>query len=384
MDIKSLQGLAIICTNRQNNALTEYLAYEMAKLKSKCFTLIKKDLQAVETLDEKIFLDKGIDLSRHIENTYTHEEGLKDNLRIIQHYLQTHESGDNLVEGIIEKLREEVDACTPGFHNRVNSILWMLYRPLTIEDFLTLIRQGIVESVAHQRTDEVHLHNTFFNHAYGLGFGVAPINSSDAHAREELSNKNDINALETAIKEHYTAWSILNDLLINIEEELRASYNYKGLQLEGYDYPIYNAIFTFFETMLADKELRYESIFHYDDEIIKVTDINWHAIQIKLWETLKNKDYLRFELEEERFYKKLLSRNEEDFQEDAELIKNIKLHRYPYLIKYITEAQQQRIIPFIFDSIEFSREDESFFKTLAFFNEFEEDSDKRIHFIKPR
>lgn len=356
----------------------------MPGLQEKCFSLGQKDLRAAEQFDNDLFLKYGLCISHHLSGSYTYKDELEHHLKIIQYFLQRCDSKNDIVQGIIEKLREGADECSSGFHDRVNSILLMLTRPVTLDAFLESIRTELVNSVAHQRSDEVHKHNTFFNHAHFAGFGVNPLNLSDVHSDQQLSSEEDIEALAMAINERYTVWSVLNDLLLNIEGELRAFHDYHGPKSEedeGYSYGVYNAILTFFKRVLADNNLGYSDLFHYDENIVKLIDINWHTIQIKLWEKLKNEEYIFLTAEEERFYNKLLSKDEKNVQEDAELIQGLELYRYPYLIKYATKAQQQKMIPLIFGSIESTRDDESFFKALSCFNEFEEDLNKRTYFI---
>jgi len=108
-------------------------------------------------------------------------------------FLQNPEVSDDTKTLISTKLMEEMSACTPGFHNRVQMLLMTQGVAKSFSDMLRAVRQDIVERTAVNNLhhtpvgNEVHAHNDFYTIA-SQRYNISAINADDPH-RGSLSNQ---------------------------------------------------------------------------------------------------------------------------------------------------------------------------------------------------
>lgn len=259
----------------------------------KCYsTPAKKPLIPADTIDMALFDAISKEISKHITGTYTSKDHLTEQLKIIQSFLKNPEVLGSVREAIHVKLQEGASNCTPGFHDRCNSIVMGLVRPTTLDDFLLQIRRGIVDMAAHQLTDEVHLHNFIFKAANALGFSVGNINLDDVYISDKYLRADQAEILKTAITTRYTPMKIFNELIIALESEFRDYYGYQGMLLEsatGYTSDTYAPLFEFLKELFSNQEMDYEEVFVTNGGLI--IDLNWTYIQAQLFRTLSVQKY---------------------------------------------------------------------------------------------
>src|SRR3990167_1723124 len=189
----------------------------------------------------------------------------------------------NLREAIIAKLHEEIKACTPGYHDRVNEVLAWFNVPQSLDDYLTAIRTEIVREIAISISSDVHVSNRFLNVASTCGFGVKPINTEDAFTGH-IEDSYIINTLNDQFPKKYTPFLILENIINRIKTVFNI-LNYHGLEPNGYSNGEYDAFRdAFIKLGLIDPNTTALSIMQVGGDLnedldVKCTDINWDKIK---------------------------------------------------------------------------------------------------------
>lgn len=287
------------------------------------------------------------------EGRYPHKAQLIESLHVIIVYLGKEDVDDNQRRLIAYKLLEGLDFCSDGYHGRVNSILLGLTRPHSINELLERIRYSLVDNVARACTDEVHLHNSFFLGAAALGYGVRPINRQDSYVR--TLTMREAASINEAFTKKYHALSILNDLQVNIEGELRAYFDYQGRKNIDAPYEVgqISAIVGFINTILRTS-LTEEQVFIREENSAAdcevPTDINWSVIQNNLWKTLRDQYYITFSAEEEQLFEAFYASDEIalpilEQPHMVEMFHRLNFIQYPSLFKSV--VAKNRIAPLL-------------------------------------
>lgn len=99
--------------------------------------------------------------------------------------------------GIIVKLKEDIDACMEGTHNRAYEIVRSFIAPKDLLDLLQLVREDLVQKVASSIFNDVHEVNAVFTVAHQLGFGVRIRNIDDEFSHTTVIAK--FNTISTAL-----------------------------------------------------------------------------------------------------------------------------------------------------------------------------------------
>ena len=187
---------------------------------------------------------------------------------------------------IVSKINEEIDACTPGFHSRVNSILESYFRPQTIDELIGSIRHDIVERAANKATDEVHANNRFFIVAAKMGYAVHPKLENDPY-RGAIRDADITEALEKAFSVEFQPFSTL----LKLKEIILSSFdNYVGNKKEGYPIATYGNGLDYLMKLFNEPECNYDYLIQ-DEETNAVCDIHWDLILGKLWSVLIQERY---------------------------------------------------------------------------------------------
>ncbi|MBA4696560.1 MAG: hypothetical protein H2069_04105 [Legionella sp.] len=190
---------------------------------------------------------KNLDLTKHIgaHSAYREKEELAGLLKLIQLRLNgglvKHLGKITISEEqvILEKLGEGAEACSPGFHDRVQEIILSWSQPKNILQLLHLVRESLVIKAAIKLTNGVHETNRFFTLASLHGFGVRQRNGNDLHQGLLLDEK-----ILKALKETFEASLNPYTLVQMLSESLRSTLSdvYAGYKEKGYDYGAYSSI----------------------------------------------------------------------------------------------------------------------------------------------
>lgn len=199
---------------------------------------------------------KGIKLSKHIgcESNYLRKTELIELIKLIQLRFDgclDYQLGKMTIceEKIIrEKLMEEIDSCSPGFHDRVQEIILSWSRPKNIPQLLHQVRESLVVKAAVKVTNEVHATNRFFTIANLYGFGVRQRNREDVYLGS-LNEQTILNALKQTFETSLTHSNVIQMLCDHLRSALSDCYlDYKE---EGYSYGAYDTILTRLNGLLA-------------------------------------------------------------------------------------------------------------------------------------
>jgi len=202
-------------------------------------------------------------------------------------------------KAIILKLSEEYYACSPGFHNRANSILEGYFLPKTISEIFVSIRQDIVERLANQNTSDVHTKNRFFVVALQMGYNVKPTLAADYYLGY-IPDHTIRDKLTRAFKEAFQPFSIL----LGIKERLSAPFLYVGRKTEGYKISEYGPGLDYLKTLFEENEVSYDYLVM-DEESGIIHDIDWDKILANFWQRLIQDGYFDYDETWQGYFKKI-------------------------------------------------------------------------------
>jgi hypothetical protein len=232
---------------------------------------------------------------------FAHCAALKEGLKNILTYLHNPEVSTDKKKIIAKKLLEGEGCCVLDYHNRVNNILLEINRPQSIGEILQRIREGIVESVAHNKKDDVHEYNKFLIKASTLGYTVRSINGEEDDYSFELSS-NEKNAIRQAFTQKYHPAAVMTALQMEIEHELRDYCDYTGKKPthSPYQSESVEKIIKFLNKILGTAYTQ-QDIFIMENTSPTcegATDINWDFIQDRLWKKLDEEGHIAFSVKE--------------------------------------------------------------------------------------
>lgn len=276
-----------------------YAAHLMLNPK-KCFVEVDQEQFDLSEIQDHFNLDRyarffqvsvdrlGFHTGRN--SSFTHKQVLINYFEILYAYLNGHFSaydppGDDIKQAIIAKVSEGIQQCSPGFLNRVQSIISGIKLPKQLIDLLANYRKQIVEKVCNN-VQEVHAHNRYFRIANQLGLSIPYRAERDvyrgAHSDRDIRFK-----LSNAFNQHYTPSKIVSELFLSIFN----GYEYCGDKTnasEGYKNPVYSGITEYLQEFFDDKTLCYDTVFRMNEDW-KFCDINWLWVSDRLIKLLDDR-----------------------------------------------------------------------------------------------
>ena len=245
-------------------------------------------------------------LIKHIgkNSTYTQKQTLVNSLQWLNNNFDKPEINIDTKKAAAFKFMEDISACTPGFHNRVNEIIFSFSQPKnSISEFLEQFRKYIITTTAASHTGDVHTTNRFFILAADK-YKVQPTHPDDIYSgylSDDVINK----ALKESFETKYQFWGILNFLYDKLNGNLRAYGAYKGQNADGYDHGDYEKMLSYLETFIGKSESFAELLILSEDD--KVIDLNWPNIMNKLWQKLTNESFFSYTDTEKQLYAALFN-----------------------------------------------------------------------------
>ncbi len=191
---------------------------------------------------------------------------------------------ESMKQVIKAKILEQIEACSEGFHNRINGLYGLFFVPKTISELLQRVRQGILTSIVTQDGDEVHRQNYLKLRASQLNYGVECPNSQDGYNGQNAWDADAV--INQGFHECFQALPIVIKLNEEIKSVLISSFGYRG-RLEGSDYDkgdydgFRKYINDLFGTRFSEQEL-----FDFDEDC-HVIDLKWHLVAQTLWSKIK-------------------------------------------------------------------------------------------------
>src|SRR5436190_2207148 len=140
-------------------------------------------------------------------------------------------------QALIFKLTEEIENCSEGLHNRVNTIVDSFQQPRNLDELLYVVRKRLVENVATQLTKEIHTWNGVSMIAAVSGFGIKANCSEDIYSGN-LPTATIRRALQQTFAKYFTPYSLPNLLIAAFKELIpeleieKKSENGIGLQTQ--------------------------------------------------------------------------------------------------------------------------------------------------------
>ena len=288
-------------------------------------------------------------LAKHIgkESTYTFKLELTHQLQLLFYRLigaldsRLGPVTQSISRSLLTTLIEDIVACTPGFHIRVNLLVHAMQRASSLPQLLCKVRTSLVAKVAANMTNEIHAHNRVFCLAHAEGFGNIVSFKADPF-KSKLSD-NDIRAnLCTKFNEEYTPCKIpqlLCDELRGVLVELEyvgpheSNQSYTTFQVEAMGQCISSS---FYQQPINIQE-DYFSYFIIDDETQCISDLNWPRIRKLFFQALLQQDYFKPNLlEYARF--NALQTSEELLSESIYIKKMLKSKQENELLKELADV----------------------------------------------
>jgi len=267
---------------------------ENIRLPQDWFDQLNKRVLTVNSLEAP---SKTLNTHASTKASYSAKNSLRESLRFIYAGLQGQLKSKGVVvdeTSTLLKIREGLNQCTPGFHNRVNGIIANFSVPKSIDELLQEIRQSLVNRAARGISDEVHAHNNFSIVADREGYGVHPINASDPH-RGGIEDNTIVDTLNETFAAHYTPFQIMQSLYEAIVGMLNDPAGPIGTKDKDGHYTTgeYEKFLDFLiQLKLAKKDNRYEYLVLDDDS--HVTGFNWEKIKLALWTRMNVGRYVHF------------------------------------------------------------------------------------------
>ena len=245
------------------------------------------------------------ELNRHAgENSgYSEKSQLLGSLTTL-YAIFTHPKTSNEQKNLIAlRISEDVNQCSPGFHDRVNYVILLFNMPQNLAQLVAQARFKLADRIAgilaSTSAQGVHVHNRVIQVAHEAGFGVWPINTNDLYYRTGSSNlsNEDINQiLQTGFNNHFQLFALLNALCEQIEA-LIAVHGYQGKRGLGsvYEQKVYEKFCECCNYFIPSK---IDELLDMDITSGNVIDLNWQTVKRALLQQLIEKDYVRLSQED--------------------------------------------------------------------------------------
>lgn len=189
------------------------------------------------------------------------------------------------------KLTEDLDACTPGFHNRVNDLVSAFASPSNLAELLYLVRKALF---LVSPDADVHSWNRVSLVASHTGLGIKPNLEHDAY-QGLLSDQQIQDYLQQQIAQRFTPEQ-LPALLTDQFKGLIYAYGYIGQADEsGYTVGFVDQVFATISQFVRESGQKDEAKWRYfkiDEETLRIRDINWPLIESCFSITLSQEEYI--------------------------------------------------------------------------------------------
>ncbi len=198
------QDNTILADNEKNNRC--YMLTTITLNQDKCYKIpssitqdtlgqvASNELPLSDISFEPLFSDaeKTTLLSKHLQASddgpqYQGRKHLLADLTYLCQHINTHTSSidPSRLAQIKQTIREDIENCSQGFHNRVRIVITTLSSPKTMDELLYEVRKDMVQSLilrhSHTAIQSSHVINDFFLTAYNEGYGLRPLNQHDSY-----------------------------------------------------------------------------------------------------------------------------------------------------------------------------------------------------------
>jgi flagellar basal body-associated protein FliL len=251
-------------------------------------------------------------LERHLgeQSTYSFKPQLLDSFRTLYFIFMNPKTSDDQRYLIASRIADNVEQCTPGFHNQVNFLITLFNMPQNQDELIAQVRFKLVDKIARiiaeKNTQGIHVHNRVIEVARNAGFGVWPINPGDAYfntGSRNLSDAEIISRLRTGFDNHFQLFALLNALRAELEA-LIAPHGYQGKRALENEYRK-EEYEKFFECLNRFVPMQMGELLEIDEMSGKITDINWQYIKHQLLQKLRAEKYVTLSEEESALLDKL-------------------------------------------------------------------------------
>jgi hypothetical protein len=305
---------------------------------------------------EKIF-------DRHVgeKSTYRTKDHLIKQLQLIYHRLKGNLDSTlgklSLDEdkALIIKLTEEIKSCSEGFHNRVNIIVGLFYKPRNLAELLCVVRKEIVEEVASELAKEIHAWNrvSFIAACDGLGVNI---NFPKDRYSGDLTDLAIRTALQKAFHQKFTPFhlpSLLIRAFIKFIPELETEKkNKNGLNQEMQEKIttlIQHFLPEFINEMSGDPNywLNYFEVFQNEKNLLDiiVVNINFEKLYQSFFNALSSHKYFKSEPRAKTLidsaYQNLLIKNKHNNIPNKLIYKLFKEEKYSDLLEQLKKLNIQ-------------------------------------------
>ena len=239
------------------------------------------------------------ELNRHAgENSgYSKKSQLLESLSTL-YAIFTHPKTSNEQKSLIAlRIAEDVNKCSPGFHDRVNYLIILFNMPQNLAQLVAQARFKLADRIAgilaSKSAQGVHVHNRVIQVAHEAGFGVWPINTNDLYystGSSNLSNEDINKILQTGFNNHFQLFALLNALCEEIEA-LIAVHGYQGKRGLSNEYEN-EAYEKFCECCNRFIPGGMGELLEIDTTSGKVIDLNWRHVKRALLQRLIEEDYI--------------------------------------------------------------------------------------------
>ena len=185
---------------------------------------------------------------------------------------------EGMKQSMREKILEGIQNCSPGFHNRINSLYGSFFIPKTVYELLQKVRQSILQEIVSQESDDVHRQNFVSQRAQADGYGTECINSKDIYSSNDRRlRQNPESLLYYGFIQRYTWLNITKKLQEELKSVLIGTFAYRGClegQEEGYDKGEYTGFIKYLNELFSTEYSEQEWLIFDDDYLTHVT----HAV----------------------------------------------------------------------------------------------------------
>ena len=254
--------------------------------------------------NSKTHLTKALILSAYKRHATHTQHQLRHALSAVEYLLDQESIPLAVKQAWAVQLVEEIDHCTPGFHDRVQNILlnYSTETKLTLDHCLYLCRMQWLEAFIRSKTTDVHTHNQFYKVAEKIGLGVYAIYSADPHSNLHMTESKVVDLLLNAKSRYYNLFTVMNSVYDMILDHVKA-LGYCGQQTKDHSYPMgfYAPVCELFKELFFNTDLTLDDVFILDDNS-NIVDINWPTIITAILYTLCTYNYIQLSAPADRFW----------------------------------------------------------------------------------
>lgn len=277
----------------------------------------------IETLkDPELKTRLEDNLNRHVgpNSTFTNKELLVSYLNLLVALLSDKTPLILSLEKkqcLIQDLEFQIDACSPGFFNRVQDLIVKLSVADSVDKLLLKIRNSIVDKVARKYSTLIHTHNIIFKLADFMGLHVTIPDAKDPYGPEHPIDIESVKQiLHLSIASEYQSFDLLNQLIETIKHEMNLHFEYFGQIDSGYEYGYLQKFNHYFGNLFEHEGIPFDAYLQtknaQDEDDLTVIDINWEKFSYDLLNFLYEKNYFHEEIAEEKIFLNHIISNNQD------------------------------------------------------------------------